>query len=315
MKIIKNSNEGVAVNNSATDNQGPQNVKVLNQVCTKIRKDPRRKLEISGMEVLVIASARKGQYYQIPTVQDFIEEVWEEGALDSLYLQLGVSLEEIVAKLLVAPLSVIQEVIADIQEAWRHRTDDFGEFLTSRSYKFFPVFDRDLEELDLCISTGSLADGSVVCDRSPSHVREEDVYLVHKALARIDPRGRRFIEEEVRFPEIVGYSDCVTTNPGDEIVLAQRPGRHGLTRFVKGRAPEPCDSVFLVLKNVRPKRYVLITGFVGRRPRPEPWDERAFGFSRNPAEARKLSRAFWAEHALVYKPDQIVPGTERALTA
>jgi hypothetical protein len=93
--------------------------------------------------------------------------------------------------------------------------------------------------------------------------------------------------------------------------MAQRPHRRGPTRFVKGREPEPCDTVFVALKKIRLHRYLLVTGFVGERPEPEPWDERAFSFSKDPGAARERSKRFWSDHALVYDPDVIVPGTEQ----
>jgi hypothetical protein len=87
---------------------------------------------------------------------------------------------------------------------------------------------------------------------------------------------------------------------GDEIVFAKRPGRFGLTRFVKNRKPEPCSKVVVILKKGNYDEVVLVTAFVGHRPEPEPWDR----------NATAKSQAFWSTRALVWGSEPIVPGTE-----
>lgn len=279
----------------------------------QIHKNPNRKLTIAGREVLVIASAINGCLYSWHDLYHLGSDVLEGAILDSLCLQWGIDPARLAAKLSVAPISVLQEVVADVQEAWRHHKGaGFFPFLESRHYRFLPLTGSEFDAEHPCVVAASLADGSIVSDRKSSHVSSQAIMPVTAALARVDPHGRHFIQEEVKFPEIVGTTACVSTSSSDEIFLAQRPGRCGLTRFVKGREPEPCDTVFVVLKNIRPCRYLLVTGFVGHRPEPEPWDKRAFGFAKNPAVAQERSVKFWTEHALVYDPVMIVPGSERA---
>ena len=197
---------------------------------------------------------------------------------------------------------------ADFREAWRFHQNDFLEFLGHQSYSFAACEKTDAEEV--WVPGGELADGSIVVDRIPSHVKKADVGSVLLALRKVNPDGREFIEQEISFQNEVGVTLCVETTGRDQIVFAQRRGRKGLTRFVKDRAPEPTNSVFVVLKKDSEHRYVLITGFVGAKPEPEPWDEKAFAHSKKPQEAKSRSIEFWKRHALVYSPDLIVPGSE-----
>ena len=149
---------------------------------------------------------------------------------------------------------------------------------------------------------GRLASGEVVVDRNNSHLHESVRPLLSYALSRISSCGRNFMEEVVDFFSEVGKTICVATNPSDKIVYAQRPNRAGLTRFVKNRETEPCSSVVVVLKradNVS-GTYVLVTAFIGGKPEVEPWDTRATA----------ASRAFWESHALLWDPEQVIPGTE-----
>jgi hypothetical protein len=123
------------------------------------------------------------------------------------------------------------------------------------------------------------------------------------ALARIKSGGRQFLVEEVDFGRPIGETICIATRPGDEIVYAQRPNRQGLTRFVKNRQPEPCNSVVVILKTADTVedagKYVLVTAFVGRLAEPEPWDR----------NATEKSVEFWSSHALIWGYEEVIPGT------
>lgn len=219
-----------------------------------------------------------------------------------------VDTKDLVNKINAAPNSLLNKMCADFREAWRFHQKDFLQFIGSQTYSFSRCDQTEAEEV--WVPGAELADGAIVVDRIPSYVPKSDVHNVIWALRKVKPNGRKFIEEEVCFPEEIGNSKCVQTNADDDIVFAQRTGRKGLTRFVRGRKPEPSNKVFVVLKREREHRYVLITGFVGGRPQPEPWDETAFSHASNPTEAKRLSDAFWANHALIFSPEMIVPGTE-----
>lgn len=148
---------------------------------------------------------------------------------------------------------------------------------------------------------GALASGEPVYDRPCSHLHASVAGLLPEAFARISSGGAQFLAHEVDFGRIVGETTCVPTGEGDEVVWAQRPGRRGMTRFVKNRDPEPASTVVLILKRDRfEPYYVLVTAFVGRQGGLEPWDPRAC----------KEDRKFWEGHALVYGSEPILPETE-----
>lgn len=160
---------------------------------------------------------------------------------------------------------------------------------------------------------GHLSSGEPVVDRHNSHLHAEVANLIPKALAQLTANGRRFFTEEVDFGRPIGETICVATVPGDAIIYAQRPRRLGLSRFVKNRQQESCNSLVVVLKKAEDGGYyVCISAFVGYRPEPEPWDERNFAGQRNPAMARECALAFWTTHALIWGAEEVVPGTETA---
>ena len=148
---------------------------------------------------------------------------------------------------------------------------------------------------------GILGSGEVVYDRPQSHLHHEVEGLLGEALPSIDSQGQAFFVHECDMGRTVGETICVATQVDDEIVYAQRPGRHGLSRFVTNRTPEPCSAVTVVLKRDRfEDYYVLITAFVGHKAEPEPWDR----------NATPRSRQFWTTHALVWGSEDVIPGTK-----
>ncbi|MDP3996920.1 MAG: hypothetical protein Q8P73_00235 [bacterium] len=146
-----------------------------------------------------------------------------------------------------------------------------------------------------------LGSGEGVVDRHRSHIHGNVVRLLPEALRHIHSSGRQFIIEEIDFGQSIGETICVTTGHGDQILFAQRPGRFGLSRFVKDRAPEQCSKIVVILKKAEEDDYyVLITAFIGHKPEPEPWDR----------NATPRSIEFWSGRALVWGSEPIVPGTE-----
>lgn len=144
-----------------------------------------------------------------------------------------------------------------------------------------------------------LKSGEVVINRYNSHIHGEIESILKEALEKISSQGRGYIEEEVEFGRIIGFSQCVLTTDDDEIVFLQRAGRKGKTRFVKNRKPEPSSKMFVVLKKDPGGFYIIITAFVGERPEPEPWDEYFFSKQKDPEERREKAKKFWETHALV----------------
>jgi len=133
-----------------------------------------------------------------------------------------------------------------------------------------------------------------------SHIHGKISWLLSKILPQIESGGKKRLTEEIKFKRIVGETSCVCTTDGDEIAYAQRPGRKGLTRFVKNREAELSDSAVIILRKGGRGNYILVTLFVGVLGHPEPWDKRA----------NKASYQYWLNHALVWGTEPIVPGTE-----
>lgn len=155
-----------------------------------------------------------------------------------------------------------------------------------------------------------LKSGESVVDRlDGSHIHESVSPFFEEALTRIDSEQREFLIEEVNFGKEIGKTVCVLTDENDKIVFAQRPNRFGLTRFVIGKAPEPCSTVVIILKKTA-QGYVLITAFVGGKAEPEPWDLRNFARQNDPFKAENKARKFWNSRALVWGTEPIIPGTE-----
>ena len=141
---------------------------------------------------------------------------------------------------------------------------------------------------------GYLRFGEAVVDRPNSHLHVDARAALPEALARIECRGRQFIEEEIVFSGPVGMTQCVTTDGTSYIGFARRPGRTGLSRFVVEREPEPTSILTVVIrKEDEGERYILVTAHVGERSL-EPWDPRA--------DEQWLR--YWAVHALILGGEQ-----------
>ena len=147
---------------------------------------------------------------------------------------------------------------------------------------------------------GFTEDDWTVFDRYNSHLHGVQSILP-AALGKVKTKGRQFLVEEVVFDHVIGETVCVPTGSGDQIVYAKRPKRYGLTRFVVGKKPIPCQTAVVILKRREENDgYVLITAFIGSKPEPEPWDR----------NATEKSVKFWNSHALVWGSEPIIPGTK-----
>jgi hypothetical protein len=149
----------------------------------------------------------------------------------------------------------------------------------------------------------TLKSGERVVDRHRSHLHGDVAALLPAALVAISSGSKSFLVVSHDFGRVVGETICVATGPGDTIVYAQRPGRHGHTRFVMDRVPEPTSQVTVILKAGNDGEYVLISAFIGAPAEPEPWDRN--GTAR--------SREFWNTHALVWGSETTIPGTETSV--
>lgn len=164
---------------------------------------------------------------------------------------------------------------------------------------------------------GKLGSDEVVIDRPGSHLHSCVRGVLKEALLRIISGEKQFLQEQIVFEYPVGETSCVVTSSQDEVIYAQRPKRGGLTRFVKNRKAESCNSVVVVLKKgdqgqFHGTYYVLVTAYIGV-PVVEPWDERSFSQQSNPDLARQQSREFWETHALVWGSQEVVLGSETSV--
>ena len=114
--------------------------------------------------------------------------------------------------------------------------------------------------------------------------------------------GVTFKKKTVYFREFIGYNNCIATTPADKVVNVYRKGRLGTTPMVKGRKPEPCKSMVVIIRKDREYEncYRLVTCFVGEESFREPWD-----VTIRTEEERKESENYWSTHALVYNPDLV----------
>ncbi len=130
------------------------------------------------------------------------------------------------------------------------------------------------------------------------HIHLDMEKYMSSIIDTIDNTDNEFIEKEIYFEEIVGFSECVETNSSDQIFYAIRKGRIGHSRFVKNRNATATNSIFIVLKRIE-IGYLIITVYCGERAAREPFDPLA---TLNDLE-------FWKIHALVDNEDHILPDT------
>lgn len=152
--------------------------------------------------------------------------------------------------------------------------------------------------------------------------------LVQDAISRIDTkrecdgngkfiprRDASYIYEEIEYPEVIGTSNVVETNPSDTILYAQRPRQKRLSRLVRGREPEPTRyfTVILMEQETAPGTYRLLAGWIGRKTEPEPCDYYKLysrGFSKSKRVAlRRRSKLYWETHAYVESQTLFLPAT------
>ncbi len=154
---------------------------------------------------------------------------------------------------------------------------------------------------------GNLASGEAVYEEDDSHLSDHPsvVPLAREVLAQVTSNNRPSIVDEIDLGREVGKNIRVSTTDKDEIIFARRPGRTGLTRFVKNRQPESCSKVVVILNRQKSGEYIISTAFIGTRCPAEPWDEKW---------ADENSVPFWNSQALVWGSEEIVLGTETSVS-
>ncbi|MEK7557407.1 MAG: hypothetical protein AAB538_05495 [Patescibacteria group bacterium] len=139
----------------------------------------------------------------------------------------------------------------------------------------------------------SLPSGEVVYDQEPSHLHDNvSPELLQEALNQVTLAPGNDVQHfTIDMGRIVGQTRCVETTDADEIVYAQRLGRGGLSRFVKGRKPEDCNTIAIKLRrDPKDDRVYLYTAFVGKPTPSEPYL----------ANGDPTAKQFWDTHALIW---------------
>ncbi|GEM_PF-5015849 len=136
-----------------------------------------------------------------------------------------------------------------------------------------------------------LKSGEEVRDRYDSRLDPETIVILSEACEHIVSGGREFIEEEVDLGRSIGLANCVEINDGNRVVYARRPGRGRFTKFVLNRHGVLSQMATVILKRSDDgPYYFIVTGWIGPRAYPEPWD----------AYATPAAREFWETHALIW---------------
>ena len=103
------------------------------------------------------------------------------------------------------------------------------------------------------------------------------------------------IEKDFPFPSIIGQTTCVSTDENDKVFYAIRKGRLGYTRFVLNREPEDTSFLTIILRRLS-DYYHIITCYLGKLAKPEPWDKYAL----------PDALEFWENHALIFGEEEII---------
>ena len=128
-------------------------------------------------------------------------------------------------------------------------------------------------------------------DTDVNHVHCSKVTL-RQGLEKIELGEQKFSRHQVMFDYVIGKDRCVHTNPGDTVVMYQRPGRIGETPMVMNRKSDDTKQLNVVVGyDDTIERFVVITAFMGMMAPQEPWDPHC--------EDKAKSEEFWATHALV----------------
>lgn len=129
-----------------------------------------------------------------------------------------------------------------------------------------------------------------------------------KALAAEVIERSELVGDHMKFhmdlARIIGQTDLVENEPGDELIYAKRLNRQEYTAFNKSRGPAPCSAVTVVVERQPDDNYELLSTWIGSSDVPN------FPGTENETPE---SRTFWAQHALAWGRQDIQPGTETSV--
>lgn len=113
------------------------------------------------------------------------------------------------------------------------------------------------------------------------------------------------VEFDTEMGRIVGTSDLVTVEPGDEFVFAKRLNRGEVfTSFNKSKQPQPSNTIAVSFEKQYGGSYILHSAWVGSIDSPP--------FPGDPNETPE-SKPYWLSHALAWGTQEIQPGTETSV--
>ena len=173
---------------------------------------------------------------------------------------------------------------------------------------------------------GTLSSGEKVYDRPNGHIHETVKYDLPEALTYINANGRDQIIETVSLEGRQWKSFKVEIDPEkdhDDLFLARRTSRKGLSTFIKNREPTTTDQMVVILsKNDTskgyPEGYTVMTAFSGSLALREPWDEYFSGGETDEERAKRKrekdeSFEYWTRHAFIPDPKEfpIDEGTQQ----
>lgn len=111
------------------------------------------------------------------------------------------------------------------------------------------------------------------------------------------------MEFETDTKQELGSCDLVKTDDSDDIVFAIRKNRDRPMRFTKTRQPGTSSKVAIVLKRISDTEFDLFSAWLGPLTPSTPGSP----------YATKESKPFWANHALVWGRQEIIPGSETTI--
>lgn len=130
--------------------------------------------------------------------------------------------------------------------------------------------------------------------------------LLAEAIGKTHLNPRQFVEAEVELGRTIGQSDLIGSprQASSSIMhFAVRKGREKPTRVIPATTIGPDTSTMVVIaKCVSNKRYHLVTSWIGRLAKKEPWDPNI----RSEADFRE-SLEFWCTKGLAYNPETMGP--------
>jgi hypothetical protein len=151
-------------------------------------------------------------------------------------------------------------------------------------------------------------DGCLVVNPRRSYIKAAALSWLPIVIAEMDTRRRVWINAEIQFPDIIGESQVVETTHDDEILWAVRRGRNCHSRMV---FTNKFAITLLRMQEVvagdekQPCAYMIVSAWIGPRTEMDPADFDTLYAHENSRQTRRklrrLSRAFWANHAFVYE--------------